>query len=77
MRYRYRSEDELKDSGVEWIGKVPKDWKVSKLKNLVTIVTGNTPSNTDEDNYKDGYIPWIKPDNITDEFKVTDSKEKL
>ena len=77
MRYRYRSEDELKDSGVEWIGKVPKDWKVSKLKNLVTIVTGNTPSKNDEDNYKDGYIPWIKPDNITDEFKVTDSKEKL
>ena len=26
MRYRYRSDDELKDSGVEWIGKIPKDW---------------------------------------------------
>ena len=32
MRYRYRSDDELKDSGVEWIGKIPKDWEVIKLK---------------------------------------------
>ena len=30
MRYRYRSDDELKDSGVEWIGKIPKDWRQSK-----------------------------------------------
>ena len=26
MRYRYRNDDELKDSGVEWIGKIPKKW---------------------------------------------------
>ena len=32
MRYRYRSEEELKDSGVEWIGKIPKDWEVGKFK---------------------------------------------
>lgn len=77
MEYRYREDIEMKDSGIEWIGKIPKDWEVSKLKNLVTIVTGNTPSKNDEGNYKEGYIPWIKPDNITDEFKVTESKEKL
>ena len=31
MRYRYRSDDELKDSGVEWLGKIPKDWEVSRI----------------------------------------------
>lgn len=31
MRYRYRNDDELKDSGVEWIGKIPKDWTVSRI----------------------------------------------
>ena len=31
MRYRYRSDDELKDSGVEWLGKIPKDWEVKKI----------------------------------------------
>ena len=34
MRYRYRSDDELKDSGVEWIGKIPKDWEVIRGKFL-------------------------------------------
>ena len=31
MRYRYRSDDELKDSGVEWIGNIPKDWSISRI----------------------------------------------
>ncbi len=34
MRYRYRSDDELKNSGVEWIGKIPKDWEVIRGKFL-------------------------------------------
>ena len=37
MRYRYRSEDELKDSGVEWIGKIPKAWEVKKIKHLFEL----------------------------------------
>lgn len=31
MRFRYRSEDEMKDSGVEWIGKIPKEWDISRI----------------------------------------------
>ena len=37
MRYRYRSDDELKDSGVEWLGKIPKDWEVKKIKHLFEL----------------------------------------
>ena len=77
MNYRYRNDDEMKDSGVEWIGKIPKQWNVTKLKNLATIVTGNTPSKNDEKNYENGIVQWIKPDNITDDFKITESKDRL
>ncbi len=42
MRYRYRSDDELKDSGVEWIGKIPKDWEVSKFKYFFNFGMGET-----------------------------------
>ena len=28
MNYRYRNDEEMKDSGVEWIGKIPIQWKV-------------------------------------------------
>ncbi|MDY2883435.1 MAG: restriction endonuclease subunit S [Romboutsia timonensis] len=31
MEYRYRDASEMKDSGVEWIGKIPKDWTVSRI----------------------------------------------
>lgn len=34
MKYRYRSEEEMKDSGVEWIGKLPKGWEIKRLKFL-------------------------------------------
>lgn len=32
MRYRYRTDEEMKDSGVEWIGKIPKEWDLKSLK---------------------------------------------
>ena len=31
---------ETKDSGIEWIGEIPQTWKVTKLKNYVTICNG-------------------------------------
>lgn len=34
---------EMKDSGVEWIGKVPKHWSIEKAKHCVTIDHGSDP----------------------------------
>ena len=31
MNYRYRNAEEMKDSGVEWIGKIPKEWSISRI----------------------------------------------
>lgn len=31
MNYRYRNDEEMKDSGVEWIGKIPKEWSISRI----------------------------------------------
>lgn len=30
----------LKDSGVQWIGQIPEEWKVSKLKNIAIFING-------------------------------------
>ena len=41
---------EMKDSGVEWIGKIPKDWEIVPLtKQLDSIVDyrGKTPEKTE------------------------------
>ena len=37
MEYGYRDASEMKDSGVEWIGKTPKYWEINKLKNISSI----------------------------------------
>ena len=33
-----RGDREMKDSGVEWIGEIPKDWEIKRLKSFCTIV---------------------------------------
>lgn len=30
----------MKDSGIEWIGEIPEDWEVVKLKNIITFING-------------------------------------
>lgn len=49
----------MKDSGIEWIGKIPESWTTPKLKYISRIESGATP---DRENYSywDGTIPWIK-----------------
>ena len=31
---------EMKDSGVEWIGEIPKEWEIIKLKKMMTFLNG-------------------------------------
>ena len=41
---KYQQYDEYKDSGVEWLGEIPKDWKAIKVKYIAdTVSTGGTP----------------------------------
>jgi len=35
---------EMKDSRVEWIGKIPKKWELRKLKTIADIIIGQSPS---------------------------------
>lgn len=51
---------EYKDSGIEWIGQIPKEWEVNKINRLFsTIGSGTTPTSTDNDAYI-GHINWIQ-----------------
>ena len=36
-----------KDSGVEWLGKVPEHWVVRRLKNAARVIMGQSPSSND------------------------------
>ena len=66
------------DSGINWIGEIPKGWSVFKLKQISRIETGSTPSKTEDGFYSaDNGSPWVKPDNLTEFIPVIESKEKL
>ena len=38
---QYRAYLAYKDSGIEWIGQVPEEWKTGKLKHLGTLKGGS------------------------------------
>lgn len=47
---------EMKDSGIEWIGKIPKHWSINRIKNKFTLNKGLTITKSD---LKDKGIPVI------------------
>jgi type I restriction enzyme S subunit len=71
----------MKDSGIEWIGEIPSHWEVSKFKYHSEIITGNTPSKTEDERYyttKEKGFPWIKPSSLDRGFDyVYESEEYL
>ena len=65
----------LKDSGVEWLGKVPAHWEIRKLRQCGTIVGGMTPS-MEVKHYWGGDIPWVTPKDMKTPA-IEDSRVKV
>ncbi|MCH9659667.1 MAG: hypothetical protein K0U54_02025, partial [Bacteroidetes bacterium] len=43
-----RRYEEYKDSGIDWIGDIPKDWKLKRLKELSSIQNSNVDKKSHE-----------------------------
>lgn len=65
----------MKDSGVEWIGKVPEHWKVPKIKYLATIASGGTPDRSHPE-YWNGSINWAKTGELQNS-ELYETEEKI
>ena len=63
---------EMKDSGIEWIGKIPKHWKISKLKYLIQV--NNTKSSNNEYKYVglENVIGWAGK--LVDDTNMSESE---
>lgn len=69
---------EMKDSGIEWIGKIPEDWEVVKLGVVADISTGNTPTDPDNIKYsKSEGVDWLKTNNLLGVNGVSNSSLKI
>ena len=62
----------MKDSGIEWIGKIPKHWNINKTRYLASLCSGATPSK-DVYTYWEGNIPWISSQEVKSDIIVDTS----
>ncbi len=67
----------MKDSGIEWIGEIPEEWEIGKIRYYFTIICGATPK-SDELKYWNGNINWITPAEMSESNKIiTESIRKI
>ena len=64
----------LKESGIEWIGKIPEHWEVKRIKDIYSSLAGGTPS-TKEKEYWIGEIPWIPSGKVQNNIVVPEVVE--
>ena len=70
-----RGDRPMKDSGIEWIGDIPAEWKVNLIKNVATTGSGGTPESGNPSLY-DGDINWICSYDLK-ERPITKSERRL
>jgi type I restriction enzyme S subunit len=66
----------MKNSGVEWIGDIPKHWTEVKLKWISKRYAGGTPDKNNLKFWNNGTIPWIASGEVNQEI-VTKSTAKI
>ena len=64
-KQRYKAYPEYKDSGVEWLGKIPPHWEISKLRYMFDFGSG---LNITKANLKDTGIPCINYGEVHSKF---------
>ncbi len=67
-----------KDSGIEWLGRIPVHWEVAATKRLCHIINGGTPKSS-EPRYWYGEVTWITPEDLgnLDKRNILSSKRKI
>lgn len=75
-----RADDEMKDSGVEWLGKIPKEWEKLKINKVSNVVRGGSPRPAGDPKYfnEEFGIHWITVAEITkDNNKYLNNTKKF
>ncbi len=68
----------LKDSGIEWLGKIPAHWEVKKLKYLASgVLTGKTPNTDRTDYFEPEEVDWFTPSDFNDQLVLENSRRKI
>lgn len=69
---------EMKDSGFPWIGAVPLNWEVRKLKHYYKMQTGFTPDTKKQEFYDDEFgYDWVNISDLKDGATIIKTKKKI
>ena len=76
MNYRYRNDEEMKDSGVEWLEDIPKEWDLKRSNYVFKFSKGLSIT---KENLQDEGIPCINYGEIHSKygFEVNPKRHKL
>jgi type I restriction enzyme S subunit len=69
---------EMKDSAVEFLGKIPAHWAVLPLRRLIhTVKTGTTPSGVNQYHFDDEGLDWFRPGDFSDQIFLESAGRRL
>lgn len=54
-----RPYQEMKDSGVAWLGEIPGHWEAATIRRYCRVFSGATPDRANPDYWQGGDIPWL------------------
>lgn len=77
---QFKTYPTYKDSGVEWLGKIPTHWDVKRLKNCVSrLASGGTPESDNFDYWTDDEsgTPWVAISDMTRSYRVSRTAKRL
>ncbi len=76
MGTRLKPYSSYKDSGVEWLGRIPAHWEPWKLAHAFNEIGSGTTPNTGDESYFEGDIPWVTTSELRERI-ITDTEKKL
>ncbi|MDE5861323.1 MAG: hypothetical protein K2H28_03930, partial [Ruminococcus sp.] len=66
---------EMKDSGVEWVGKIPSHWEITRIKNVISVLTDYTANGSFEDLAKN--VKYLYNKSYAKLVRLTDLRKNL
>lgn len=63
-----RGKRPMKDSGIEWIGQIPKDWVLQKLKYQIAYIESGVSVNAGQAEAEDGQYGVLKTSSVSKQF---------
>ena len=72
---KWKAYPAYKDSGVEWLGKIPEQWSLWKIARAFSLIGSGTTPLTSHEEYYDGDIPWVNTTELRDGIIIDTSKK--